>query len=161
MKPRSTDPFPDSVAGFVAAARLGMVVGVSFLATPVKFQAPSLDLAVALEIGRHTFAAFSKVEWGLATLLGTTVFFPRASRAETAFATIVVAIVAVQALWLLPILDTRVEAAIGGRPLPSSSHHMLYATMEAGKALVLVAIASVAMFRLGWRDKPETDGGGL
>lgn len=158
MKPRSTDPFPDAVAGFVASVWLGMIVGVSFLATLAKFQAASLDPAVAVEVGRRTFAVFTKVEWGLATLLGIAVFFPRAPRAEIVFTAITVAIVAVQALWLLPVLDLRVEALISGRPMPSSPHHMLYAVLEAGKVLTLAAVALVALFRLGWRDKPEIDG---
>ena len=158
MKPRSTDPFPDAVAGFVASVWLGILVGVSFLPTLAKFHAASLDLAVALEVGRNTFAVFKKVEWGLATLLGIAVFFPRAPRAEIVLLAITVAIVAVQALWLLPALELRVEALVGGMPMPSSIHHMLYAVLEAAKVLALAAVAFVALFRLGWRDKPEIDG---
>ena len=156
MTTRSTDPFADAVTAFVSLAWLGALLGVSFLATPVKFQAPSLDLAVALDVGRVTFAAFSKVEWGMATLLGIAVFFPRAPRAEIALSVAAMLVVAVQALWLLPVLDARVEAIIAGQSLPASMHHMLYAVLEAAKALTLVAVALVALSRLGWRDRPQT-----
>lgn len=156
MSPRSTDPFADAVAAFVALAWLGILVGVSFLATPVKFQALSLDLAVALEVGRVTFAAFSKVEWGLSLLLVIATFFSTVSRAEMVFTAAAVLIVLVQALWLLPVLDARVEAVIAGKPMPPSMHHVLYAALEAAKAMALAAVALVALFRLGWRDKPET-----
>lgn len=155
MSPRSTDPFPDAVAAFVSLVWLGMLLGVSFLATPVKFQAPSLELPVALEVGRVTFDIFSKVEWGLALLLLIATFFPRAPRAEMVFTAVAVLVVSIQAFWLLPVLDVRVEAVISGEPLAPSSHHMAYAVLEAVKAVALVAVGLVALFRLGWRDRPE------
>lgn len=34
----------------------------AFLATPAKFLAPSLPLAVALDVGRHTFQVYNRVE---------------------------------------------------------------------------------------------------
>ena len=53
----------------VAAAWFGMLLGVSFLATPAKFLAPSLTLGVALDIGRQTFAILNKVEWLFSAVL--------------------------------------------------------------------------------------------
>jgi len=132
-----------------------MLLGVSFLATPVKFQAPSLELTVALEVGRVTFDIFSKIEWGLAALLVIATFFPRAPRAEMVFTAVAVLVVSIQAFWLLPVLDLRVEAVISGAPSPPSMHHMAYALLEAVKAVALVAVGLVALFRLGWRDRPE------
>src|SRR5690606_30735313 len=43
----------------------GLLLGVSFLATPVKFLAPSLSLPVALDVGRQTFMVFNWVEVAL------------------------------------------------------------------------------------------------
>ena len=42
----------------------GIVIGVSFIATIAKFDAPSLTLPVALDVGRHTFAPLARIEWG-------------------------------------------------------------------------------------------------
>lgn len=148
------DPFPDAVAAFVALAWLGMLLGVSFLATPVKFTAPSLDLRVALDVGRVTFAAFSKAEWGLSLLLAIATFAPRTSRALAGLAALAVLIVGIQVLWLLPALDVRVAAVIAGAPMEPSVHHAAYAVLEAAKAAVLAAVALIALFRLGWRDGP-------
>lgn len=155
MASRSTAPFPDAVAAFVAMVWLGMLLGVSFLATPVKFQAPSLDLPVALEVGRVTFAAFAKVEWGLALLLGIAVFFTTAPQVRIPVAAVAILVVAVQAFWLLPVLDARIEAVIAGSPMPPSMHHMLYAVLEAVKAATLGSVALMALFRLGWRGGSE------
>lgn len=156
MVRRSVEPIPDAGLAIVTAVWLGMLVGVSFLATPVKFQAPSLDLGVALEVGRVTFAAFTKVEWVLCLLLSALVLWHRSTRGEMLLAGAAVLIVVVQALWLLPALDARVEAVILGRPMPPSVHHMLYAGLEAGKALVLGWIAGIALFRLGWQNTPRS-----
>jgi hypothetical protein len=50
-----------TVCALIAAILwLGLLLGVSFLATPAKFLAPSLALPVALDVGRHTFAVFNK-----------------------------------------------------------------------------------------------------
>ena len=155
MAPRATGRFSVAVAAFVATGWLGMLVGVSFLATSVKFQAPSLDLAVALEVGRVTFAAFSKVEWALSVFLAAAVLLPRTLRAEKILAAAAVLIVAVQSLWLLPVLDARIDAAIVGQPMPPSIHHMLYAAMEAVKAAALAAVALLALFRLGRLHRSE------
>ncbi|WP_210247464.1 hypothetical protein [Neoaquamicrobium microcysteis] len=138
-----------------------MLLGVSFLATPVKFQAPSLELDVALDVGRVTFDIFSKIELGLAALLVIATFFPRAPRAEMVFTAVAVLVVSIQAFWLLPVLEMRVEAVISGEPLPPSPHHLAYTVLEAVKAVTLVAVGLVALFRLGWRVRPEKVAGSL
>ena len=133
-----------------AAVWLGMVIGVSFLATPVKFQAPSLSLPVALEVGRVTFGLFSRVEWVFAVLLAVSVALPGAGRGARLLTAAVLALVAVEAIWLLPALDARVEAVIQGRPEPASWHHLLYAVAETAKAVLLAVLAVHALRRLGW-----------
>jgi hypothetical protein len=54
----------------------GLLIGVSFVATPAKFLAPSLALAQALDVGRWTFYVLAWIEWGfvsvVAALLVTT-----------------------------------------------------------------------------------------
>ena len=54
---------------FIAYVWLGLVLGVSFLATPIKFRAKSLTRPVALDVGRTTFHAFGKLEWLLSVAL--------------------------------------------------------------------------------------------
>src|SRR5690606_35153067 len=52
-------PLGGAALAFVTLLWLGLLLGVSFLATPVKFAAPTLTLAVALDVGRVTFGLFS------------------------------------------------------------------------------------------------------
>ncbi len=149
MAGRMPARLPLALTVLAAAVWLGMVVGISFLATPVKFQAPSLALPVALEVGRVTFGLFSRVEWVFSVLLAVSVGLPGAGRGARLLVAAVLALVAVEAIWLLPALDARVEAVIQGRPEPASRHHLLYAVAETGKAVLLAALAVLALWRLG------------
>lgn len=121
---------------------LGILVGVSFIATPVKFTAPSLTLPVALDVGRVTFALFSKIEWGMIALLLVALIAAGWRTGRGSCAAALLAIVAVQSFWLLPVLDVRVAAIIAGENLPATSHHTAYVVLELAKACLLIAIAA-------------------
>ncbi|MHA7883382.1 hypothetical protein [Nitratireductor rhodophyticola] len=146
------NPYALAGYGLIALFWLGMVCGVSFLATPVKFQAQALSLPVALEVGNVTFTAFSRVEWGFAVLLMMMTVFAYGQRFLLAVTGIAVAIVLAQTFWLLPVLDARIAAVIAGDPLPASMHHFLYAGGEAVKALLL---AGAGLFALATLARPE------
>ncbi len=128
----------------VAYVWLGMVLGVSFLATPIKFRAESLTMPVALDVGRTTFHAFGKVEWVLTAILVVVSFRARSGFEPVDWFLIglMVAIVVAQAGWLIPRLDLRVEAIIAGNPLPRSHLHTVYAGSEAAKALTLLLLGA-------------------
>ena len=141
---------------FIAVLWLGLLLGVSFLATPVKFQAASLSLPVALDVGRVTFALFSKVEWALAALTAGCLLWARPGRRVALIFVMLPAVVAAQGFWLLPVLDARLEAVIAGSPPPPSSHHLIYIVAEVAKAVLLLAMAVAASARMaaGMTDRP-------
>lgn len=128
-------------AATIALALLwaGLLVGVSFVATPVKFAAPGLSLPVALEVGQVTFHLFSRIEWALAVLLAAAAAGGRSPR-RLLVAAALAGLVALQALWLLPALDDRVAAVIAGTSPPPSDHHTFYAAAEGAKFLLLAAV---------------------
>lgn len=137
---------------FVATLWLGTLLGVSFLATPVKFQAPSLDLPTALEVGRVTFALFAKVERLLAAVLVAAALLAAPGRAgHLAGSGILTAILALQGFWLLPVLDWRLGIIVAGDPVPSSNHHFIYVVAELAKALVLLVVSVMALRSLATR----------
>lgn len=144
--------FREMPFAFVAILWLGVLLGVSFLATPVKFQAPSLDLPTALEVGRVTFALLLKVEWGFCLLLLAAALLSSQSRALRIGASLALAVVlAAQALWLLPELDSRVSQIVAGATVPASSHHLLYIAAESLKALTLLGLSIEALWTLASR----------
>ena len=127
---------------------LGLLLGVSFLATPVKFLAPSLTLPVALDVGRHTFAVFSKVEWVLAALLLLLLLIGPHSWLGRVAAIIAALLVLVETVWLLPILDQRVSLIIAGQVPPVSNDHDVYIAIDVAKLIALTLVACVTARQL-------------
>lgn len=124
----------------VAAVWLGMLLGVSFLATPVKFMAPSLSLPVALDVGRHTFAVYNKTELLLSAILLGFALLGARSRTSLIAIVLVVGLVVAQTVWLLPVLDSRVGMIIAGQPPAASNLHMLYIVLDVVKLLGLLLV---------------------
>lgn len=128
-------------SGFIPGIALfwaGTVIGVSFIATPAKFLAPTLPLEIALDVGRVTFHSFLWVEAGLCAALIISVLAdgPRPlSRVAASLAA--GAIVAAEVFWLLPLLDVRVDRIMAGDSLPPSSLHSLYVAAEVLKLCLL------------------------
>ena len=124
----------------------GVIIGVSFVSTPAKFLAPSLSMAVALDVGRHTFRVLSGVEFAMAVLASVLSWFSRSKPVISALAGVWVLLL-VQRLWLLPVLDHRVALYLAGSEPVVSYHHTLFAGMEAVKILLLIACATSSIYR--------------
>lgn len=124
---------------------LGFLAGVSFLATPVKFLAPSLTLPVALDVGRQTFAILNPMELLFVILLsGVAALAWRSTgpgRVTLAMTVVLLLLVLAQMLWLLPVLDARVEVILQGGTPPASRLHLLYIVMDVVKLLILGVVA--------------------
>ena len=106
------------------------MLGVSFLATPAKFLAPSLSLQVALDVGRHTFFVLNRVELGLSALVVLLGLCSSASRSRRLALVLPGLVVLAQTAWLLPLLDARVEKVLSGATPASSPLHSIYVTCE-------------------------------
>lgn len=129
---------------FLAYVWCGLVLGVSFLATPIKFRAKSLTRPVALDVGRTTFHAFGKLEWVLSVVLVIVTVQNRGALEPVDWFLIglVLVIVFGQTLWLIPRLDVRVQAIIDGEELPRSHLHSVYAGAEFAKAVALLLLGA-------------------
>lgn len=149
-----------AAAGALLLATLwaGIVIGVSFIATIAKFDAPSLTLPVALDVGRHTFAPLARIEWGLWLALLVAGGLAARSRARIAGIAALGAILALQALWLLPVLDARVELVLAGATPPPSSLHLLFVACELVKIAILGSLALVELSRLSRPAPASSDG---
>jgi len=126
----------------------GVVIGVSFLAAPAKFAAPSLTLPVAMEVGRQEFFALNLVEVGFAAVVLALAFLVRPSRATWLGLGLAGVIVALQALWLLPVLDARAELIMEGQTPPAAPWHTVYVVLEVTKLLALLGAGWLALTRL-------------
>jgi hypothetical protein len=128
----------------------GVVIGVSFLAAPAKFAAPGLSLPVAIEVGRREFGALNLAEIALAVVSLALAAFARPERTIWLGLAVAAVVVALQALWLLPVLDARAELIIRGETPQPAPWHALYIGAEVVKLLVLLVIGWLAL----WRPRP-------
>ena len=140
MPRTSRTPFADIAHLAIPLLWLGLLVGVSFIATPAKFSAVSLSLPVALDVRRATFSVFNKIEWLMLAALATVVVLSGSSRVPSAATALLTTVLLLQSAWLLPVLSQRIAAIIAGNYLPASSVHLLYIAADLVKIGLLVAI---------------------
>lgn len=129
----------------------GLLAGVSFVATPAKFLAPTLPLAQALDVGRSTFHVLALIEWPVAVgALGAVVMVCRHPRTVIVCLALVLAILTLETAWLRPLLDARVEAIMQGQTVPPSPWHNVYIALDAAR-LILILTAAVAIVQSSGR----------
>ena len=119
---------------------LGMTVGVSMIATPVRFTAESITRPVALDVGRVVFAALNKAELLALVLLLIVVRVTGRSRTLWAYCGILALIVIAQGTWLIPELAARTDIILAGGEPPASHAHAVYSTLELVKIAILAIV---------------------
>ena len=121
---------------------LGLILGISVIETPLKFQAPGITTALGLGIGRLVFHVLNLVELVIACVL--VIVVARQAR-DWPFALLggVIAILLVQAFWLRPLLDDRAVRIIAGEDVPASSLHLAYIALEGVKMVALPVLGAV------------------
>jgi len=124
---------------------LGMTVGVSMIATPVRFSAASITRPVALDVGRLVFAALNKAELLALVLLLVVVRVSGRSRSLWAWCGILALIVVAQGAWLIPELAVRTDIILAGNEPPPSHAHAIYSTLELVKIAILATVGGLSL----------------
>lgn len=118
---------------------------------PLKFQAPSLTIPVALEIGYLVFHALNGVEIALATILSAiAIYKPQGQPIFNRLRLVIVVLVA-QTTLLYTRLDARTHAIINGETISEAPYHLVYIGMEVVKLGLLLTLAhqQINAFALG------------
>lgn len=125
----------------------GLLLGISFIETPLKFRAPGITTALGLSIGRIVFRALNRVELVLGLALVVVVARQAGDWPLLAVATLILMLFA-QVFWLRPRLDHRALQVIVGSDLPASSLHLTYIALDCVKlvALPVLCVALAARF---------------
>jgi hypothetical protein len=131
----------------------GMVIGISFLEAPVKFTAPSLTLQVGLDVGRHVFGLFNKVEIVFSVLCIVILIAGKLPLKIIIAGGTAVCMLLLETFWLLPVLDERALKIIAGETPEGPSPHMWYIVFDLVKLVSLIAAGLMGM-RL-WRKKQD------
>lgn len=124
----------------------GSLLGVSFIAAPVKFTAPHLTMSVALEIGQVTFHLFNKVEWLLSITLITMGLYGRV-RHVLIIALLMFIFLATESFYLLPILDANANLVIAGHDPTPNLFHWAYIILDILK-LTSALLGSLLIIKL-------------
>lgn len=117
---------------------LGLLLGISFIETPLKFRAPDIDVPRALGIGRLVFGALNIVEIGLAAALMLLVIQREAAAGQVAVLVLVVAALLSQIALIRPRLNRRTDRIIAGEVLQRSRLHLGYVVLEVAKVGLLI-----------------------
>jgi len=117
---------------------VGMTVGISLIATPVRFTAASITRPIALDVGRVVFAALNKAEFLALVLLLVIVRVSDRSRDLWAWCSVLALLVLAQGVWLIPELAARTDIILAGSEPPPSYAHAIYSTLELAKIGILV-----------------------
>lgn len=115
-----------------------MTIGVSMIATPMRFAAESITRPVALDVGRVVFAALNQAELLALVLLLLVVRASGRSRDLWAWCGILALILVAQGAWLIPELAARTDIILAGAEPAPSHAHALYATLELAKMAMLL-----------------------
>lgn len=123
----------------------GLIIGVSFIATPAKFLTTTSSLHQLLEIGQVTFGTFMYVEITLILLLSISVI--KSERVLLIYKALLVSVALIiffQYVYLLPKLDERVDKLAQGLSIAPSNLHWLYVLAEFSKFILLIALGTIA-----------------
>lgn len=124
---------------------VGISVGIGLIATPARFEAPTVTRPVALDIGREVFTALNRVELALLVALLVLVRTSGLARRYVLHCGALALIVIAQSAWLLPQLAERSRIIVDGGTPPPSAAHALYGGLELVKLGLLLWIGFSAL----------------
>lgn len=119
---------------------IGITVGVSLIATPLRFTAPSITRPIALDVGRVVFAALNKAEILALFILLIVVRAAGLTAKWWAYCALLALIVLAQGVWLIPELAARTDIILSGGVPPPSHAHGIYAALELSKIALLLFV---------------------
>jgi hypothetical protein len=109
---------------------VGMTIGISMIATPVRFTAQTITRPIALDVGRVVFAALNKAELAALVLLLIVVRASGRAAKYWAYCGVLALIIIAQSVWLTPELAERTQMIINGVEPPKSYAHAIYSSLE-------------------------------
>ncbi|MCB9339022.1 MAG: hypothetical protein H6577_12905 [Lewinellaceae bacterium] len=118
---------------------IGFVCAISFMEAWLKFRAPGITLPLGLGIGRLVFNALNKMEWLFLLVIASNLLIAKGLgwNMQNILVAVPFALLAVQTLWLLPVLDARAGLHIQGQEVPASNLHFYNVGMELVKVACL------------------------
>ena len=119
---------------------VGMVLAISFMEAPLKFQSELVDTRVGVSIGRIIFTMLNRVEV-LFLVIYTILTLVSGNFKRSYLLHVLIGIVVIQTFILLPFLDDRAIQIVAQQPVEDSILHVNYVLLEIIKVIVLLWIS--------------------
>ena len=127
---------------------LGMILAISFMEAPLKFQAEGVSLPIGLQIGKLVFGVFNKVELVWLNILCIGCFFTKHMSFKLVIPLVVLGLLlAIDTFILLPELTERADRIIDHQGVKPSNVHLTYVIIEVLK-LVLLFILGLKLSKI-------------
>ncbi len=128
---------------FIPPLWLGLLVGISFIEAPLKFQAPGITLELGLGIGELVFGVLNKVELVLMAGLLICAFYQKniLTKQIKIIIGLLCTVLLVQTFFLFPILNERIVMIRAGQTPPDSAAHLFYVIGEGLKVIFLILLS--------------------
>jgi len=127
---------------------LGLLIGISLLEAPLKFQAPGITIPLGLGIGRLVFTAMNAVEVVLALLFAT--LRAGVGTVQRGLTWALTAVLLIKVAGIRPLLNRRTDMVLAGVDDGGSSWHYLYIAAD-GLLIVGLAVLLVVAVRASVR----------
>ena len=125
------------------AVWLGIIIGISLIEAPLKFQAPGITIPLGLGIGRLVFTAMNIVELVIAALLLLACVRAGVDRRFWALLWATVGVLLVKVAVVRPLLNRETDRVLAGVSGGGSSLHLFYIAAD-GVLIVLLVLLLVA-----------------
>ena len=129
-------------ASMIAAIWIGLILGVSFFAAPIKFKAVGIDLEQLLAVGKVTFQAFSWIEFAaLVLLVCASLINP--TRNVVIGISLLCLMLLIQKFGILPGLDNELDRTVAGETVDKTNLHFLYVAIDCVKLVILFFLSLI------------------
>ncbi|WP_420572854.1 hypothetical protein [Kordia sp.] len=119
---------------------VGMVLAISFMEAPLKFQSELVDTRVGVSIGRIIFTVLNRIEITFLVIFTILTLVSRNFK-RNYLLHILLGIILIQTFILLPVLDDRALRIVQQQPVEDSILHFNYVLLEIIKVVVLLWIS--------------------
>lgn len=120
---------------------LGLIIGISFIEAPLKFQASGITQKVALGVGNLVFNTLNKVEifFSIIVMVIMALSFNNYNPVVKIILIVLLSIIASQTIILFPVLNERIEMIQNDQLPTESKAHVMYVVFEIAKVILLLA----------------------
>jgi hypothetical protein len=125
----------------------GVLLGVSFIATPAKFLVAELDIVTAIKVGRATFEVYHYFEIAAVCLVFLTLCAFRVNKTVWGYFALLGLVLAMQFFFIQPRLLENSDKLFAGIAMQSKSYaHLYYIFCDCVKAVLLLSFLPAISF---------------